>query len=126
MKTISAYWMGLIVFALLALLLTASAGLGVVWMRQQIMRTAQHGKALELQVAQVERRSSYLLSKIAEVHSPEFLKARTQGVLVPPSKSQVVWAKLPQKAAANHAVESVSEPYFINFELAILATTTSR
>lgn len=126
MKTISTYWMSLVVFTLLALLLTASAGLSVVWMRQQIMRTAQHAKTLEQQVAQVERKSSYLLSKIAEVHSPEFLKARTQGVLVAPTKSQVVWATLPQKPVSGRAVESASEPYSINFELAILATTTSR
>lgn len=112
-------------FALLALLLAASAGLGVVWMRQQITRTAHHVKTLEQQVAQVERSSSYLLSKIAEVHSPDFLKARTQGVLVPPSKEQVVWAKL-EKTGSDRAAQSVNEPYSINFELAILATTTSR
>jgi hypothetical protein len=126
MKTISNYWMSLIVFTLLALLLTASAGLGVVWMRQQIMRTAHNAKTLEQQVAQVERKSSYLLSKIAEVHSPEFLKARTQGVLVPPSKDHVVWAKLPHKAVTHIPAESARDPYSINFELAILATTTSR
>ncbi|GAB4274254.1 MAG: hypothetical protein Tsb0018_05880 [Opitutales bacterium] len=122
-KTKQSHWTNVIVFAVSALLVAASAGLGIVWMRQQITHTAYHAKTLEQQMAQVERKHSYLLSKIAEVHSPDFLKQRMQGTLVAPAKDQIVWAQLPKKNTGSSKVYGSDENLSLNLELALLAMT---
>lgn len=83
--------LGLIFFSLLVFGLTTGGALGVVWLRQQISRTADSCMIKEKELVVLQRKNIYLQSAIAQVHNPEYLKDRVGGKLSMPSKKQIVW-----------------------------------
>jgi hypothetical protein len=91
MNNKNGFKLSLIFFSLLVFLVSTGGALGVVWLRQQISRTAENCIAKEKELAVLQRRNIYLQSTIAQVHNPEYLKERVGGKLSVPSKKQIVW-----------------------------------
>lgn len=83
--------LGLILFSLLVFLVSTGGALGVVWLRQQISRTAESCMAKEKELIVMQRKNIYLQSAIAQVHNPEYLKERVGSKLSVPIKKQIVW-----------------------------------
>lgn len=83
--------LGLIGLSLLLFLLSTAGALGLVWLRQQISRTAKSCIAKEKEIAIAQRKNSYLHSKIAQIHNPEYLKEQLESKFALPCKKQIVW-----------------------------------
>lgn len=83
--------LGLVVLSLLIFLFITGGALGVVWLRQQISRTAERCIAKEKELVIVQRKNAYLHTAIAQVHNPEYLKERLDSKLMVPSTKQIVW-----------------------------------
>lgn len=86
--------LGLVGLSLLIFLLSTGGALGLVWLRQQISRTAKSCIAKEKELAIIQRKNVYLHSIIAQVHNPEYLKERLESKLALPCKKQIVWMNL--------------------------------
>lgn len=75
------------------LLVSAAGGMSIVWLRHQITETAHENRRLQNEATQIERRVRYLDTKIAEVNSPAYLRARVTALglqLERPSSRQIV------------------------------------
>lgn len=83
--------LGLVGLSLVVFLLSTSGALGIVWLRQQISRTAECCLEKERELAIIERKNVHLRSKIAHIHNPEYLKEKMNSKLMQPSKKQIVW-----------------------------------
>lgn len=83
--------LGLVVLSLIVFLFITGGALGVVWLRQQISRTAERCIAKEKELVIVQRKNAYLRTTIAQVHNPEYLKERLGAKLMVPSNKQIVW-----------------------------------
>ncbi len=107
--------------ALVALIIvTAGAGsLGVVWMRQQITRSANRIKTVERDLAESNRKNAYLAAKVAQAHNPEFLRARVGTALAAPKDKQVVWVR-PTHNVPRRNNGDLTAPFAVSFELALL------
>jgi hypothetical protein len=82
----------LIALSLLLLLFTGSIGLGAVWVRQEISRTANRHKGLERQLADLGRQLDEMAAEIASASSPEALQRQNDAMrlgLVRPREEQV-------------------------------------
>lgn len=81
-----------IIYALVAVSCSASIGLGTVWMRHQISLAANANKALEVSIADVERRIEETDAAISAEQDPAVLNRRNSEWnlgLVPPDETQV-------------------------------------
>lgn len=117
------YLLQIFFLGMLILMLSAAGGLSIVWMRQQISRSAASIMAKENELAGIERKISYLDSKIATLHRPEALKARAKYVnlgLISPGERQIVYL-IPRSNGAP-VWSNTSEPYMDSIELALLDT----
>lgn len=83
--------LGLVFFSLLVFFVSTGGALGVVWLRQQISRTAESCMIKEKELVVLQRKNIYLQSAIAHVHNPEHLKDRVGRKLSMPTKKQIVW-----------------------------------
>ena len=110
MKTQALFYLrtGLLALGLLVFLMSAGGALGVVWLRQQISLSADACTDLEKSLLQAQRRSTYLQSKIAEVHNPDYLKDNIGSKLSMPSKNQIVWVKDPNKCPAHRIAANLT------------------
>lgn len=90
-RNLRGFKLSLVFFSLLVFLVSTAGALGVVWLRQQISRTADNCMTKEKELAVLQRRNTYLQSSIAQVHNPEYLKEQAGSKLSVPSKKQVVW-----------------------------------
>ena len=82
----------LLVYALLGIGLSGTAGVAAVWMRQQISFTANANKALEARIADLTRRCNETNAAIAAEQDPSVLLRRNTAWslgLVPPRDDQV-------------------------------------
>lgn len=83
----------LIAMVLFLLVFAGSLGLGAVWMRGEISRTANHSRALEGRITDVERRLDEVNAQVASAVNPDAL-LRQNGLmnlaLVSPREIQVV------------------------------------
>jgi len=95
-----------------------SSAVAVVWMQQQISRTARNGQKLEAQLAETSRKLRYLDERIATVHQPVVLQGRVAGVLRPSSDNQIVWVR-EQSFGNDRAYAAVAEPYEATMDLAL-------
>jgi hypothetical protein len=83
----------LIALTLLLLVFSGSLGLGAVWMRQEISQAANRGRALEVKMADVERRLDEVNAEVAAAVNPDVLLQQNQAMrlgLVSPRELQVV------------------------------------
>lgn len=105
-------------------LVTVASAFAIVWMEQQISRTAAETKQLETELAEMIRRIDYLDERIASIHQPVVLQAKVAGSLRPSMENQIVWVQereLPQGRAY-----AVRQPYEVSLDLAMLELESSR
>jgi hypothetical protein len=71
--------------------LTVLCAFGIVWMQQEISRTASHAARLESQLAKQVDKLRYLDERISRIHQPIVLQGKVFGRLRPAQDLQVVW-----------------------------------
>lgn len=108
-----------IAVVLLTVFTAAGGGLGVVWLRQQITRSAQNSQLLEQELADLNRRNSFVATKISRTHHPEYLLGRVGNRLQPTREHQIVRATLtPQRMMP----ERERRPFEVSVDLAFIDT----
>ena len=103
---------------------TVGSAFAIVWMQQQISRTAQSSKQLESQLAETSRKLRYLDERIAGYHQPVVLQGKVAGILRPSVEDQVVFVQ--ERELATGRSYAVSQPYEVSMGLALLDLDTSR
>ncbi|MBT64038.1 hypothetical protein QEH52_15045 [Coraliomargarita sp. SDUM461003] len=103
---------------------TLGSAFAIVWMQQQISRTAQNSKQLESQLAETSRKLRYLDERIASYHQPVVLQSKVAGVLRPSVEDQVVFVQEQQLATGR--TYAVAQPYEVSMDLALLDFDSSR
>ena len=113
-----------VVLILAMIAITVGSAFAIVWMQQQISRTAQNSKQLESQLAETVRKLRYLDERIAGYHQPVVLQGKVAGVLRPSVEDQVVWVE--ERQLASGRTYAVSQPYEVSMDLALLDLESSR
>ena len=72
---------------------TVVSGFAIVWMQQQIARTAQKSQDAEFRLTEIVRKLGYLDEQIATIHQPNMLQAKVAATLRPSMDSQIVWVQ---------------------------------
>ena len=103
---------------------TFSCAFAIVWIQQQISRTAQSSKHFESQLAETSSKLRYLDERIAGYHQPVVLQGKVAGILRPSVEDQVVFVK--ERQLAKGRTYSVSQPYEVSMDLALLDIDRSR
>ncbi|ADE56076.1 hypothetical protein [Coraliomargarita akajimensis] len=105
----------LMVVAMIAV--AVGSAFGIVWMQQQINRTARNCQKIEREMEETMRRMRYLDERIASVHQPVVLQGRVAGVLRPALESQVVWVR-EQEITTGRRAYAQAAPYEVGGDLA--------
>ena len=105
-----------LIFTMVAVIV--GSAFAIVWIQQQISRTAQNSKVLEFQLAETSRKLRYLDERIAGDHQPVVLQSKVAGVLRPAVEDQVVFVQEQQLAGGR--AYAVSQPYEVSMDLALL------
>lgn len=106
----------LLVFSMIAV--TVFSSFSLVWMRQQIGRTAERASALEERLEEKERKLRYLNERIAKIHQPVVLQSKVAGRLRPSRESQIVWVR--EEKRSDQWTYSPGEPYKVSMDLAFM------
>lgn len=104
--------------------ITAGSAFGIVWMQQQISRTAQSTKHLEAELAEMIRKIGFLDERIAEMHQPVVLQGKVAGTLRASMENQVVWVR--ERELSTGRAYAVSQPYEVSMDLAMLDINSPR
>ena len=114
------------VILLILVMVTVIVGsaFAIVWMQQQISRTAQSSKRFESQLAETSRKLRFLDERIAGYHQPVILQGKVAGVLRPSVEDQVVFVE--ERQLATGCTYAVSQPYEVSMDLALLDVDRSR
>ncbi|MGJ8649577.1 MAG: hypothetical protein ACSHX4_04400 [Opitutaceae bacterium] len=112
----------LLVVSMIAI--TVISAFAIVWMQQQISRTAQNSKENEAMLAETVRKLRYLDERIATMHQPVVLQGKVAGVLRPSMDDQIVWVN--EQNVATGRAYALSAPYEVSMDLALLDINTSR
>ena len=112
-----------ILLILLMVTLIVGSAFSIVWMQQQISRTAQSSKHFESQLAETSRKLRYLDERIAGTHQPVVLQGKVAGVLRPSVEEQVVFVE--ERQLATGRAYAVSQPYEVSMGLALLDIDSS-
>ena len=96
----------------------------IVWIQQQISRTAQSSKHFESQLAETSRKLRFLDERIAGYHQPVVLQSKVAGILRPSVEDQVVFVE--ERQFATGRAYAVSQPYEVSMDLALLNIDRSR
>lgn len=75
------------------IIITVFSGFAMVWMQQQISRTAQRSQQVESEMAEIGRRLSHVNEKIAMMHQPIVLQSKVANTLRPSLENQIVWVR---------------------------------
>ncbi|MFT5836922.1 MAG: hypothetical protein ACI9ZV_000423 [Candidatus Azotimanducaceae bacterium] len=113
-----------VVIILAMVVVTVGSAFSIVWMQQQISRTAQNSKQLESQLAETSRKLRYLDERIAGYHQPVVLQGKVAGILRPSVEDQVVYVQ--ERQLVTGRSYAVSQPYEVSMNLALLDLNTSR
>ncbi len=103
---------------------TLCSAMGIVWMQQQISRTAQQTKVLEADLAEMVRKIEFLDKRIAAIHQPVVLQGKVASTLRPSLENQVVWVR--ERELSSGRAYAVAQPYEVSIDLAMLATEPPR
>ena len=108
-----------ILYLIIAMIVvTVCSGFAIVWMQQQISRTAQRSQQVESEMAEISRRLSYVNEKIATMHQPIVLQSKVSDTLRPSLENQIVWVReLEDVNGRNYATIL---PYSTSSDLALL------
>ena len=112
----------LIVIAIIAA--TAGSAFAIVWMQQQISRTAHSTNQLEAELAEMVRKIDYLDERIASLHQPVVLQGKVAGSLRPSQENQVVWVR--EREMPSGRAYAVARPYEVSLDLAMLDVNRSQ
>ncbi len=112
----------LLVVSMIAI--TVISAFVIVWMQQQITRTAQNSKENEARLAETVRKLRYLDERIATMHQPVILQGKVAGVLRPSMDDQIVWVN--ERNVATGRAYALSAPYEVSMDLALLDINTQR
>lgn len=112
----------LILLAIAAL--TMGSALSIVWMQQQISRTAQQTKKLETELTEMVRKIEFLDERIAAIHQPVVLQGKVASTLRPSLENQVVWVR--ERELSGGRAYAVAQPYEVSIDLAMLASEPAR
>lgn len=110
----------LIIVAMIAV--TVSCAFAIVWMQQQISRTAQRSQHLESQLAETVRKLRYLDERIATMHQPVVLQGRVAGILRPSMENQIVWVR--EREVPTGRAYATSAPFEASMDLAFVDLNT--
>lgn len=108
---------------LLNLLVLASGGLGLVWLRQETSASAQRSQAMEHELALCRQRTGAVEARVASLTQPESLLrlARHHGLRLEPARPEQ-WIRLPADSIATHPTDDLvlasapGAPFFRNRE----------
>lgn len=82
----------LVALSLSLLIFAGTLGLGAVWVRQEIFQTADRSRALQLRIADAERRIDEINAEVAAALNPDALLRRNEALrigLAMPHENQV-------------------------------------
>ncbi len=111
-------------FVITMIAVTVSSGFAIVWMQQQISRTAKRSQEVESQLAETVRKLRYLDERIATMHQPVALQGKVSGTLRPSLDNQIVWVR--ESNAPTGRAYALSEPYEASMDLAFLDLNSQR
>ena len=115
----------LVIVLIIAMIsVTLCSAFAVVWIQQQISRTALSSKHFESQLAKTSSKLRYLDERIAGYHQPVVLQGKVAGILRPSVEDQVVFVNERQLATGRAYV--VSQSYEVSMDLALLDIDRSR
>lgn len=114
----------IILLILTMVTVTLASAFAIVWVQQQISRTAQSSKHFESQLAETSRKLRYLDERIAGYHRPVVLQGKVAGILRPSVEDQVVFVE--ERQLATGRAYAVSQPYEVSMDLALLDIERSR
>ena len=109
----------LLVVSMIAI--TVMSGFAIVWMQQQISRTAQNSKHNEAKLADTVRKLRFLDERIATMHQPVVLENKFAGTLRPSLDEQIVWVN--ERNVETGRAYALSAPYETSMDLALLNYT---
>jgi uncharacterized protein HemX len=125
MNTLSQKARGRIFFFAIAMIaVTVGSGFAIVWMQQQISRTAKRSQAVEAQLAETVRKLRTLDKRIATMHQPVVLQGKVADTLRPSLDKQIVWVR--ESKVSTGRSYAVAEPYETSMDLAFLDLNTKR
>ena len=104
--------------------ITVTSAFAIVWMQQQISRTAQNSKENEAKLADTVRKLRFLDERIATIHQPVVLENKFAGVLRPSLDEQIVWVN--EQNVETGRAYAISAPYETSMELALLEFSSAR
>ena len=100
----------------LMVIITLSSAFYIVWLQQQISRTAQSSKLLEADLAESSRKLRYTDERIARSHQPVVLQGKVTSTLRPLVKKQVVFVR--EREHATGRSYAISQSYEVSTGLA--------
>ena len=100
------------------IILTAVSAVSILWIKQQITRTAQNTQNLEKQLEESVRKLRYLDERIADAHQPQFLEGRIAGKLTASTEDQIVWVE--ERVVADGRQYMITQPSGAGARLAVL------
>ncbi len=104
--------------------ITVFSGFALVWMQQQISRTAQRSQQVEAEMDELDRKLSYVNEKIAAIHQPVVLQSKVVNTLRPSLENQIVWVR--EREILNRRTYATISPYSISSDLALLSRSAQR
>jgi hypothetical protein len=114
----------MIFFIISMIVVTVTSGFAIVWMQQQISRTAKRSQQVEDQLAETMRKLRYLDERIATMHQPVVLQGKVAGTLRPSQDNQIVWVR--ESNASSGQAYAASQPYETSMDLAFLDLNSQR
>lgn len=114
----------MVVLILAMVAVTVISAFSIVWMQQQISRTAENSQKLEAQLSETLRKLRFLDERIATYHQPVILQGKVAGVLRPSMENQVVWVE--ERQLPSGRSYAVLQPYEVSSDLALLDTITAQ
>lgn len=107
---------------LCVLVICGASGIGMVWMRQQISRTADRIRTTEQQIAEVQRRVQFLDQRIAASTQPRNLQAQVANRLRPARENQLVFIQ--ERFREDGYLYAVRDAFEVSLDLALLNNGT--
>lgn len=114
----------MVVLILAMVAVTVISAFSIVWMQQQISRTAANSQKLETQLSETLRKLRFLDERIATHHQPVVLQGKVAGLLRPSMEDQVVWVQ--ERQLPSGRSYAVSQPYEVSSNLALLDATSAQ
>ncbi len=104
--------------------ITASCAFALVWMQEQINRTARSSVVMENNLAEMVDKLRYLDEKISKFHQPVVLQGKVAGRLRPASERQIAWVS--ERDAPTGRAYAHAEPYQVSTGLAFMDLNSQR